>query len=149
MTLRAPGGRTSILIDPDSWLAGVMDAGGTFDLWRSGKDGRWCWRVGVRLNNDQAAAKFALLSSVKLRRIGVNRYVIPSKDALPLLNKVMPRMFCLHEEAGVVYRFLLTRVGARRGMRGALTTAVDRYRDRMVTRLREKREMTNEQRIGE
>ena len=126
--------RTSILIDSDSWLAGVLDTGGGFDLWQSGS-GRWCWRVSVRLNNDRAVDKFARLSSVKLRRIGANRYVIPAADALPLLSKVMPRMFCLHEEASVLYRYLLTRPG-RKGMRGAMTVAVTAYRKNMVARLR-------------
>lgn len=127
-------GRTSILIDPDSWLAGVMDSGATFDLWQSGR-GRWCWRITVRLNNANSVAKFRLLSRVNIRCIGVNRYTIPAADALPLLTRVMPRMFCLHEQASVVYRYLLTRPG-RKGMRGAMTKAVAKYRQKMVARLR-------------
>lgn len=126
--------RTSILIDPDSWLAGVMDTGGAFDLWRS-TGGRWCWRVTIRFNSSKSAAKFTALSSAKLRQIGVNRYVVVGAAVLPLLSRVMPRMFCLHEEASVVYRYLLTRAG-RKGMRGALTVAVDKYRNKMVARLR-------------
>ncbi len=52
-----------------------------------------------------------------------------------MLNRTMARMFCLHEEAGVVYRYLLTQPGAR-GMRGAMTMAVDRYRRELKARLR-------------
>lgn len=136
MTRRLGDWRAPLQIDPDSWLAGVMDTGGSFDLWQSGATGRWSWRVAVALNNRRAVARFEELSSTKLRRIGVNRYVIPAEDALPLLSRVMPRMFCLHERAGVVYRYLITRPG-RAGMRGALTVAVGRYREKMVARLRE------------
>jgi len=128
-------GKTSILIDPDSWLAGVLDSGGTFDLWFSQTSRRWCWRVGIRFTDIRAAFKFEDLAGVRLRQIGTNRYVLVASDALPLLSRVMPRMFCLHEKAGVLYRYLLTRPG-RKGMRGAMTKAVDAYRHTMVARLR-------------
>lgn len=129
--------KTSIFIDPDAWLAGVLDAGGAFLLWRSGR--RWSWRVKIALNNPKAVRNFEMLSRIKLRRIGVNTYIVPAKDVLPLIIRVMPRMFCLHEEAGVVYRYLLTRP-AGKGMRGAMTRAVEAYRKQMVERLRKSRE---------
>jgi len=131
--------RRPLHIDPDSWLAGVMDGGARLDLWESGR-GRWNWRMTITMD-ERTAAMFERLSSVKLRRIGVARYTVVPTDALPLLARVMPRMISLHEEAGVIYRYLLTRAG-RTGMRGAMTTAVGRYRKEMVERLRVSREAT-------
>jgi len=123
----------STFIDPDSWLAGVLDACGAFNLWES-RGGRWSWRVALTMN-ENAATQFERLSRAKLRRIGVCRYTVTATDALPLLSRVMPYMITLHEEAGVVYRYLLTRPG-KQGMRGAMTKAVAKYRKEMVTRLR-------------
>lgn len=125
--------RTSIFIDPDSWLAGVLDAGGQFDLWKSGEAGRWTWRVTVHMN-PEAVAKFEMVSKVRLRRLSNTRWVVPAAKVMPLLSRVIPRMFCLHEEAGVVYRYLITKQG-RRGMRKATSEAVEKYREALLTRL--------------
>jgi hypothetical protein len=134
--------RTSILIDTDSWIAGVLDAGGRFDLWKSGVQtcgagGRWTWRVTIVMN-EAAASKFELITKVKLRRLSDMRWSIPAAKVMPLLTRAIPRMFCLHEEAGVVYRYLITKQG-RRGMRKATSEAVEAYRQEMLMRLAERK----------
>lgn len=131
---RQPSYKTSLFVDRASWIAGVLDAAGQFDLWQSSETGRWSWRVAIAVER-ATAVRFEQLAGVSLRRIGAGRYVVKAAEAIALLSRAMPYMFCLHEEAGVVYRYLITRPTGK-GMRGPMTKAIAEYRGKLLVRLR-------------
>jgi len=122
---------SNILVDTPSWCAGVLDGCGRFHLSRSGD--RWYWRVSI-VTDVRTAAKFARLTGVTMRQQRAGTWTATGPAVIPLLAQVIPRMFCLHEEAGVVYRYLLTRPG-RTGMRKSMTNAVIKYREEMIAKL--------------
>lgn len=121
----------SQLIDPFAWCAGVMDGCARFEIVHGGRD--WAWRLTLA-TNEVTAHKFASLTGLTITRIGVGRWLVRGETMAPLLAQLIPRMFCLHEEAGVVYRYLITRTKGKR-MRRPLTQAVARYREEMRDRL--------------
>lgn len=123
--------RSSLLIDPLAWCAGVLDGCGAFIVEARGE--RWNWRVTLA-TSEVTARKFAALTGTEVRRIGNGRWSVGGANVAPLLAQSIPRMFCLHEEASVVYRYLITRSKGKR-MRGPLSEAIEKYRGEMVARL--------------
>jgi len=129
--------RSSITLDLDSWLAGILDATGRFYLWANGA-GRWQVRVTIAVDG-AVAHRFAALTGLRLRHVDGNRYQLPARELLPLLIRVLPRMICLHEEGSMVYRYLITKHGRKSMSDGKLSEAVVAYRRELCTKLRARR----------
>ena len=127
--------RKSLLIEGDTWAAGVLDACGAFTISRN-KHGQMYCRVRLSVSPSMAA-RFVLVTRARLRKDGRARWTVAGKDVLPLLSRLQIRMLVLHEEAGMVYRFALTR--SRRGIGRQVSGAVVQYRTELVSKLRERR----------
>jgi hypothetical protein len=130
---------SSLLVDTENWVAGVLDSCGSYRMWCGG-GGRWSWRVSI-VTNAVTAARFERVTGVRVVRIGRRQWALRGEELIPLLAISLPRMFCLREEASAVYRFLITRPGntGLKRMRGKMSEAVEGYRRRMARRAAETR----------
>ncbi len=116
-----------IFLDKISWVAGVLDAAGVFQV--RVRDGE-PFAAAIRVREKEVAG--ALKSAIGGAIAADGRWFCPAMEQLALLEKVMPYLRIKIDSASEIYRFRL--LSPRRAIGWELTPAVREFRRRLLTR---------------